>query len=153
MTNTPSRAIDFPMKTLRRNGSTLFILQKGDRLIETLTPELARLEIRGATISGLGALKDVELGYYELDHKEYIRKTFSEDYELISLSGNVALKDGQPFIHVHAALGDSRFQVFGGHLFEATVAVTAEISVLPFDFAPAREMDPAIGLGLICKMG
>ncbi len=140
------------MKTFRRNGSLLCVLQKGERLIETLTPELARLEIRGATLSGLGALKEVELGYYELDHKEYIRKTFTDDYELISLSGNVALKDGKPFIHVHAALGDKGFQVFGGHLFEATVAVTAEISVLPFDFAPGRELDPSIGLSLICQM-
>lgn len=139
------------MKHCGRNGSHLFVLERGEKLISTLTPALAELEIQGGILSGLGALKDVELGFYELDHKEYIRKTLSEDHELISLSGNVALKDGKPFIHVHAALGDAQFRVFGGHLFEAVVAVTVEVSLTPYAFSPVREPNADIGLALICK--
>lgn len=140
------------MKHFYRSQSHLFILERGEKLIETLTPALGDLEIAGATISGLGALKEVELGFYELEHQTYIRKTLADDHELISLAGNVAIKDAKPFIHVHAALGDSQFRVLGGHLFEAVVAVTAEISVLPFDFAPERLPVRDIGLSLICQL-
>lgn len=140
------------MKHFQKNGGHLFVLARGEKLVETLTASLSKNELRGATISGLGALSDVELGYYELVHQTYLRKTFTDEYELISLSGNVSLKDGAPYVHVHATLGDREFRVFGGHLFEATVAVTVEISVLPFDFAPERKLDPAIGLGLICQL-
>ena len=138
------------MKHFVRKHSHLFILDRGEKLIETLTPALAKADLAGGMISGLGALMDVELGYYELHEKEYIRKTFTDDYELISLNGNVAWKDSGPLIHVHAALGDRQFAVFGGHLFEAKVAVTAEITVVPFDFAPERLYNDAVGLATIC---
>jgi predicted DNA-binding protein with PD1-like motif len=95
----------------------------------------------------------VELGYYHLEEKDYHRKTFSEmDYELISLTGNLSLKEGKPYIHVHAALGDNQFRVFGGHLFEANVAVTAEVSIIPLGKMPVRELDPRLGLATICRM-
>ena len=140
------------MHFVGEEGKVLIIVPKGEKLVATLTRELTELKIKGGLISGLGALKDVELGYYHLEEKSYLRKTFSEmDYELISLTGNLALKDGSPFIHVHAALGDDKFQVFGGHLFEAVVAVTVEVTVVPLGIFPVREMNAAIGLGLICK--
>ncbi len=141
------------MKHFTDKDKHLFILAKGEKLVETLTRGLGELNLAGAVISGLGALSHAELGYYELATQSYLRKTFTDEYELISLTGNLSLKDGAPFVHVHAALGDRAFSVFGGHLFEAEVAVTAEISVIPLAIAPERVLDPAIGLGLICRLG
>jgi predicted DNA-binding protein with PD1-like motif len=139
--------------TNEKNGRThLFILDRGEPLIATLTPVLEALCLTGGFISGLGALRDAQLGYYELHRKQYIRKTFTDDYELVSLTGNIAIKDGKPFIHVHAALSDAEFRVFGGHLFEANVAVTAEISIVPFEFAPERISNPDVGLATICRL-
>jgi hypothetical protein len=131
----------------------LIVVSKGQKLVSTLTKDVCDLGLRGGLISGLGALIHVELGYYHLEHKDYLRKTFSEmDYELISLTGNISLKDGNPYIHVHAALGDNQFRVFGGHLFEAEVAVTAEVSIIPLGKMPVRELDKNIGLATICKI-
>lgn len=131
----------------------LIVVSKGQKLVSTLTQDVVDLGLKGGLISGLGALIHVELGYYHLDHKEYLRKTFSEmDYELISLTGNLSLKEGTPYIHVHAALGDNQFRVFGGHLFEAEVAVTAEISIIPLGKMPVRELDPRIGLATLCRI-
>lgn len=140
------------MKHFADKDKHLFILAKGEKLVETLTKGFSDLDMAGGMISGLGALSHAELGYYELAEKTYHRKTFNDEYELISLTGNLSLKDGSPYVHVHAALGDRDFQVFGGHLFEAEVAVTAEITVVPFAIAPERILDPAIGLGLICRL-
>ncbi|NBX70128.1 MAG: DUF296 domain-containing protein [Proteobacteria bacterium] len=131
----------------------LIVVPKGQLLVSTLTKDLTDLGMKGGLISGLGALIHVELGYYHLEHKEYLRKTFSEmDYELISLTGNLSLKDGSPYVHVHAALGDNQFRVFGGHLFEAEVAVTAEVTIVPLGKMPVREMDARLGLATICRL-
>lgn len=130
----------------------LIVVKKGEKLVQTLTREVTELGLKGGLISGLGALIHVELGYYHLEEKNYLRKTFSEmDYELISLTGNLSLKDGQPYIHVHAALGDNQFRVFGGHLFEAEVAVTAEVSIVPLGKMPVRELNQEVGLATICR--
>lgn len=128
----------------------MVILEKGQKLVASLTEFAKEHQLKGGLISGLGALKNVELGYYELESKEYLRKTFSdEDFELISLTGNISLKDDEPYIHVHACLGNSQFQAIGGHLFEAEVAVTAEIFISELGLMPRRLMDNCIGLALI----
>jgi uncharacterized protein len=129
----------------------MFVLPRGALLVESITRYAAELDLKGGLISGLGALMNVQLGYYHLEEKNYHRKTFSEmDYELISLTGNFTQKDGKHFTHVHAALGDDKFQVFGGHLFEAEVAVTVEVSVIPLGKLTKRGMDQNLGLATIC---
>lgn len=134
-------------------GSLLVVLNKGDRLVEKLTQLMTEHGIQGGSISGVGALKDVELGYYELEQKTYLRKTFSDgDFELLSLNGNLSLKDNAPYIHVHAVLGNRDFTTFGGHLFEAVVAVTVELTVIPLGMMPTRTLNPGIGLALLCGM-
>ena len=134
-----------------KEESLIVVLNKGDRLIETITHLVEKHEIKGGFISGIGALSNVELGYYQLEKKTYLRKTFQEDdYELLSLKGNITLKENAPYVHVHAVLGRKDFSTFGGHLFEATVAVTVELTIVPFGKMPRREINEAIGLALIC---
>jgi len=45
------------------------------------------------------------------------------------LEGNVALKEGEPFIHAHVVLSDHNMQTLGGHLFETTVGVAGNFSL------------------------
>ena len=117
----------------------------------SLTQYCIENELKGAFFKAIGALEKVELGYYDLHNKNYIRKCFEEtDYELISAHGNLSLKSGEPFVHIHASLSGPDFQVFGGHLFEAEVAVTAEIQITPFASRPVREPNKSIGLDLVC---
>jgi uncharacterized protein len=141
----------FPMKTFEKDGKLMVIVERGQKLVAAITEALKMNRIEGGLISGLGALTDAELGYYYLHKREYLRKTFTDEYELISLTGNATLKDGAPFVHVHAVLGDDKFNAFGGHLFEAVSAVTAEVSIIPFPFAAVREPNPDVGLATICS--
>ena len=113
------------------DGQFMVIIEKGKKLVETLTKVATDLKLKGGRISGIGAVEQVELGYYDLHEKVYIRKTFDEgDFELISLNGNISLKNGEPYIHVHA--------------------VTAEVHILPLGVLPERKPDQKIGLDLIC---
>src|SRR5690606_8530479 len=130
----------------------LIVLDRGQKLVQTLTEQVQEKNILGGTIVGIGAIKDVELGFYHLEDKYYERRKFEAgDYELISLNGNISLRDDHPYVHVHTAIGDKTFQVFGGHLFEATIAVTAEIYVIPFGSMPEREDQFDLGLATITR--
>ncbi len=136
-------------------NSHLVVLRKDQQIVQALTEICTNNQIRGGHITGIGAVKDVQLGYYDLHKKEYIRKTFSdEDYELIALNGNISLKDGVPYVHVHTALGKSDFSIFGGHMFEAAVAVTAEIYITPIEVRPVRIFSEDLGLAVIshCRL-
>tara|TARA_R110002072_G_scaffold276051_1_gene437310 strand:+ start:36505 stop:36942 length:438 start_codon:yes stop_codon:yes gene_type:complete len=130
--------------------NTYFIrLEKDENVFRSLE-KLAKDEgLTCAHINGIGALKDVELGFYHLDKKEYHRETFTGEYELLTLVGNLSLLDGKPFYHIHTSIGLEDFSVKGGHLFDAVVAVTVEIELRALPFEISREMDKGIGLNLL----
>ena len=59
------------------------------------------------------------------------------------------LKDGAPFVHLHAIFTDTENSAFGGHIEEMRVGVTLEIILTPLQSELSREHDEAIGLFLI----
>ncbi len=112
--------------------------------------EFARQEnLKAGHLSGIGALKDTELGFYHLKSKTYDRKMVPEEAELLSLDGNLSLFEGKPFFHIHTVLGGSDFKCYGGHLFSAKVAVTCEVNFRPLDIDVERRMNEKIGLNLL----
>ena len=99
-----------------------------DRFPWALEEWCAREGIHGAVLlCGVGMMKDTELGVY--DGTGYTRRVFPGPDEVLSLQGNVSMRDGRPFAHVHAVLGGHDFSASGGHLFGGTVAVTLEVSL------------------------
>ena len=125
-------------------------IDKGEKVVKTLTRFCIENGIKNAKLSGIGAVKKTEIGAYDLPKKEYIRREYSEILELLSLEGNVALKDGEPFIHAHVVLSDHNMQTLGGHLFETTVGVAGEFFLTQFDGNAYRELKPDIGLACMC---
>ncbi len=69
--------------------------------------------------------------------------------EILSLAGNLAMKDAQPFAHLHVVLGGPKFEAVAGHLFEGKTAATCEIIVRPLKGFVQRTLDPATGLHLL----
>lgn len=132
----------------------IIIVEKEEPIMESLTRVVEELNIQGGSITGIGAVKDVELGFYDLASQTYRRKMFdTDDYELTSFTGNISLKDGKPYVHAHITMGDRVFDIKGGHLFEAKVAVTSEFHVIPLGVMPERLRNEKIGLDLICRIG
>lgn len=124
-------------------------MEKGEKIHESLIDFARKKEIKSATTHGLGAVQNAELGCYDLNKKEYLHRNFPEALELLSLTGNITWLDGAPFPHSHVSLSDHEFRAFGGHLFEAEVAVTLEMSLQTHDFVVERKMDESVGLCLI----
>jgi uncharacterized protein len=131
-------------------GDRLFVrLDRGDEVIASLTALCKDHDIGGASLTAIGAVKDAELGYYDLESFTYLKRDVPEVCELLGLSGNVALVDGEPFVHAHATLGRRDFSTLGGHLVQATVAVTVEVFLEPTPTALTRELDEAVKLKLV----
>jgi len=114
----------------------------GEDLFERLTELVRENNIERATIlSGIGSLcnvafRDLKTG---INLPVNVDKTnLMEEYgpfELLTLEGNVVplvgefgdLKDGDPVIHLHCTLGTAYGNLFGGHLFKATIFTTTEL--------------------------
>ena len=67
-------------------------------------------------------------------------------YELISYMGNISLKDGERFIHSHISFSDSKYNVFGGHLFDAKISAAGEFILFSGDKNINRYFDNDVGL-------
>lgn len=103
----------------------------GDSFVEALNFKLSEMGVNsGIVISGVGMLKKVTLGWFNLDTSGYEHSTYSEPHEVLSLSGNVSSKDGNPFAHIHVSLAGRDNRVIGGHLFSGTVCNTIELFLL-----------------------
>jgi predicted DNA-binding protein with PD1-like motif len=126
-------------------------LERGERVIEALTNFCTERGIRAGVLQAVGAVKNAELGYYNLETREYFFKKFPEDREVASMMGNIALVDGKPFIHAHAVLSamTEKLDCVGAHIKEAEVAVTLEVYLTPFDTALERKLDDGVGLKLL----
>ena len=125
-------------------------IEKNEKVMDTLTHFCKDQAITNAKISGIGAVKQSEIGAYDTVGKEYIRKQFPDVWELVSYEGNVTLKDGDPFVHGHVVLSNHDMKTIGGHLFETTVAAVGEFFLRKFDNDAYREINEDVGLPCIC---
>jgi len=141
------------MNFVKENNRYLIRLYKDEDLFAALGEFAQKENLKAGMLKGIGALKDVELGYYHLSEKTYDRKEFNDEYELLSLDGNLSSLSSKPLFHIHTVLGTSDFSCIGGHLFSAKVAVTTELYFFPLDVTVEREMDDEIGLNLLNLCG
>ena len=96
-------------------------------------------------ISGIGQLKNTQLGYFKKKNN-YAPEKFDTPHELLSLNGNICLHDGDYLLHLHAVIGDQRKQTKGGHFLDGQVGVTAEIILLKTKLDIKRKTDKKTGL-------
>lgn len=106
-------------------------------------------DIKSATVQGLGAVNDVDVGYYSLEEKRYFTKIFNQQFEMISLNGNITRKDGIPYLHLHIALSDENYKFYGGHLNRAVISITAEIYVNVLNGEVNRRINPETSLNIL----
>lgn len=124
-------------------------INQGEKVVESIINFCKNNGIKGAWISGIGAVASADLALYDLAKKEYTKKELMGPLEICSLLGNVGTMDDKYLAHIHVVLSDKDMKAFGGHLEEATVAATCELKVEIFDHPIVRKHDPEIGLNLI----
>ena len=126
------------------------IFDRGDEIVEELTAFAKREELGAAHLSAIGALRDVTLGFFDPQRKEYRRIPVREQVEVLSLLGDIALDDkDEPKVHAHIVVGTSDGMARGGHLMDGHVWPTLELILTEPPQHLRRRLDPESGLALI----
>ena len=141
------------MEYKRIENKIVFRLEMGEGLMES-TQKIASAEnVKLASINGIGACSKIEMGYIDLNIKEYVFKTFEGNLEILHATGNITLKDGEPFPHIHISVADDGCRAFGGHLNEATISATFEGVMQIIDHEIHRKFNEDLGLALMNVCG
>ena len=116
-----------------RSGEDVFVrLDPGEEMHAALQ-SLSETGIHCAAItSGIGRVHDIRIGYLD-GEGVYQTREYADSMELLSTQGNLAPGPDGPFSHIHVVLSDDDHVVQGGHLFHATVHVTAELHLRVLD--------------------
>jgi predicted DNA-binding protein with PD1-like motif len=139
-----SRQIDHSPKTF------ILVFETGDELAKGLLEFAEKEKLSAASFKAVGALSSVCLGWFNWESKKYEPSvTLDEQMELLSLIGDVALKDEKPVVHAHAVIGKKDGTAHGGHLLEAHIRPTCEVILTESPIHLQRQIDQQSGLALI----
>jgi predicted DNA-binding protein with PD1-like motif len=125
------------------------VFDTGDTVMQPLAGFLREKDVTAARFSGIGAFQAVTLGYFDWEAKDYERIPIDEQVEVVSLTGDVALKDDEPQIHAHVVIAKRDASAHGGHLLDGTVRPTLEVLLIDAPKHLCKRFDPQTGLALI----
>lgn len=124
-------------------------LDKGDELVASILAVAQKEGLTLASVSGIGATDDFEVGVFDLERADYRHYRFGGNHEIVALAGNITTKDGAPYIHLHISCAGEDGRIVGGHLFEANISLTAEIVLHIGTGGVDRRRDEALGINKI----
>ena len=107
--------------------TVLVRLDKGDEIVKSILDVAQKEGLTLASVSGIGATDDFEVGVFDLERSDYDHYRFQGNHEIVALVGNITTKDGAPYLHLHITCAGKEEKIVGGHLFKAKVSLTAEI--------------------------
>lgn len=139
------------MQAVQIHNGYFLVLKRGEELIATLTEFCEANDVHWAQFQGIGAVEDVEIGYYDLESRQYSFEKELGPFEVANMDGNISEFNERPLIHVHAVLSqcDETLRCIGGHIKSAHVALTLEITLWIVSQPLLREHDQETGLNLI----
>lgn len=131
------------MQVLKKeNGVTVIRFDKGENFPGALTEYCVKSHLQSAVVlCGIGMLSNTTIGRY--DGQEYSKLVLKDSLEVLSLQGNISMKEGEPFVHLHVSLADHDFSAKGGHLFDATVSMVIELALC--ELSPGMVRQPMGG--------
>jgi predicted DNA-binding protein with PD1-like motif len=147
----PVKEVRMKAKLLTENGAKTYavVFESGDEFMSGLTAFAREYELDAAQITAIGAFSEATLGSFDVERKTYRKIPVTEQVEVLSLVGDIALEKGEPMVHAHVVVGSADGTARGGHVMEARVRPTLEVVVVESPSHLRREFDPATGLALI----
>jgi predicted DNA-binding protein with PD1-like motif len=130
--------------------SYALVLAQGDEVLTALADFARNQNVVSGRFTGIGAVLNAEVGWFDPVQKVYKGMFFGEQMEVLALTGDIALgTDAAPKVHAHVALGRSDARVRGGHLLSAIVSPTLEVFLTTYPQSLHKRTNPAVGLELI----
>jgi predicted DNA-binding protein with PD1-like motif len=126
------------------------VLDSGEEAFAALAKFANEAGITAASLTAIGAFEKATIGWFDYDKKTYKSIEVSEQCEVLSAIGDVAVgDDGKASLHVHVVLGLSNGVTRGGHLMAGTVRPTLEVVLTDTPSHLRRKKKPDIGIALI----
>jgi uncharacterized protein len=126
------------------------IFATGDELSGGLERFAGQQNLGGSSFKAIGAFSRVKLGWFNWQTKQYETSVeLDEQVELLSMIGDIALRNGQPQVHAHIVIGRRDGTAQGGHLQSATVRPTCEVILTESPEHLRKQVDEESGLALI----
>lgn len=105
--------------------------------------------LSASQFTAIGALQEAIVSFFDWEKKDYKKIPVNEQAEVLSLSGDVALKNGRQSVHAHVVLGRYDGSTRGGHLVKAIVRPTLEVILTESPAYLAKSFDEESQLFLI----
>jgi predicted DNA-binding protein with PD1-like motif len=140
---------DMIIKKINHGNIFMGRLNQGADLLEELNKICWEKGIQLGQVQALGAVQKALIGYYDQESREYHFHTLNKPHEILSLVGNISLKDNKPMVHAHITLADEAGKACGGHLAPGTIIFACEYLIQSFKGEVyKRKLDDATGLPL-----
>jgi len=128
----------------------VMILDPGEEASSIISAFAGKQQIGAASLTALGAFSQATVGWFDLADKTYRKIPITEQSEVLSAIGDIAIDDGgKPTLHVHVVLGLSDGSTRGGHLLEGFVRPTLEVTLVETAAHLRRRKRPELGIALI----
>ncbi len=120
------------------------IFNTGDEVVTGLKAFAEEKGLTASHFTAIGAFKNVVLGYFDWDKKDYTKILIHEQVEVLSLVGDVTLDEGKPNIHAHVVRG-----FYAVATIRPDVGWQANVSLTSFwrmthGHNPASHLDPTV---------
>jgi predicted DNA-binding protein with PD1-like motif len=125
------------------------VLGVGDEAAGAIAAFARDQRLSGSHFTAIGAFSRAVVAYFDWPSREYRQVAVDEQTEVLSLIGDITLKEGAPQVHAHVVLGKRDASAHGGHLVAGYVRPTLEIVVTEVPRHLRRRFDADSHLALI----
>lgn len=133
-----------------RERNFVLVLEDGDEAFSAITRFAEEQKLTGASLTAIGAFRTATLGFFDFASKSYKEIAVSEQTEVLSAIGDIAVgDDGKASLHMHVVLGLSDASTKGGHFIRGTVHPTMEIMIRESAVGLRRKKRDDLGIALI----
>lgn len=114
------------------DGRHVLRLDPGDDVLTAIRDLAQREKIAAGTLTGLGSVDAVTLGFLDPASGEYVKRRFEERMEVAGLTGSLSMDGERPHVHLHAVVSPREFLAYAGHVHDAKVGAVLEVYVTAF---------------------
>jgi predicted DNA-binding protein with PD1-like motif len=124
----------------------IFRVKPGQELLNEIARYCHEHELFSGVIIGIiGSVENAKLNFLKSLPGKYDSVDYRGPLEIVCAQGSIALKDDTSIIHIHIQLSGHNI-CSGGHLAQATVFSTAEVTIGALDYQLRRQTDSYTGL-------
>jgi len=119
----------------------VLIFSPGDEVRSGLTEFAKKYSVKSAQYSAIGDATFVKVAFFDYDKKMFKAIPIDEPSEVASLTGDIALFNGNPVAHTHVSIALEDRTLKGGHLLELIVGPTLEVFVTVYPKPLFKKLD------------